>query len=195
MGGAGLFEIMTHRPYLERAAHVLAAISLAFGILAAVPMAEAFRSSPTRLALSRTTPPRLGSFSSGDLVARLAVPRLSIDAPVFEGVEGDAMARGAGHLPGTALPGEEGGRNDTLLAVPRDSAAAKISQARVGDDVTMRTPFGVREYRVIERRVVAPRLVRVSRSRRKRITVVTPYPSDSVGPAPLRLALVLERRG
>ena len=55
---------MTHRPYLERAAHVLAAISLAFGILAAVPIAEAFRSTP---GLFRAEPARapLGMFSPG----------------------------------------------------------------------------------------------------------------------------------
>lgn len=182
---------MTHRPYLERAAHVLAAITLGVGLLAAVPMAEAFRSTPTL----RPRPPKataLGSFASGDLVARLSLQRLGIDAPVFEGVDGGGGTRGAFHLSGTPLPGDDAERTDSLVAVPRDSPAGKISQARVGDAVTMRTPFGMREYRVVERRVVRPQSLRLSRSRRPRVLLVTPYPADTPGPAPLRLAVVLE---
>jgi LPXTG-site transpeptidase (sortase) family protein len=182
---------MTHRPYLERAAHVLAAISLGVGLLAAVPMAEAFRSTPA-LRPQPAKAAALGSFASGDLVARVSLDRLGIDAPVFEGVDGAGDTRGAFHLSGTPLPGDDAERNDSLVAVPRDSPAARISQARVGDAVTMRTPFGMREYRVVERRVVRPQAVRLSRGRRPRILLVTPYPADTPGPAPLRLAVVLE---
>jgi len=184
---------MTHRPYLERAAHVLAAISLAFGILAAAPIAEAFRKiPPTAPAVVR---PPLGTFGSGDLVARLAVPRLGIDAAVYEGVGTESLSRGAGHLPGTALPGEDASEQDTLLAVSRDSPAAALATARVGETVTMRTPFGVRRYRVAERRVTAPDAVDRLRKNGRTITIVTPYPADAIGPAPLRLALVLKPRG
>ena len=184
---------MTHRPYLERAAHVLAAISLAFGLLAAAPIAEAFRSAPPPPRVSAPRPP-LGTFSSGDLVARLAVPRLGIDAPVYEGVSDESLSRGAGHLPGTALPGEDAAVRDTMLAIPRDSPASGLAQARVGDTVTMRTPFGVRRYRVAERRVTAPDAIRQTASKGRTVTIVTPYPADAVGPAPLRLALVLKAR-
>jgi sortase A len=186
---------MTHRPYLERAAHVLAAISLAFGILAAAPIAEAFRSTPAPFRPERARAP-LGMFSPGDLVARIAIPRLQIDAPVYEGVGSESLSRGAGHLPGTALPGEDAaGLHDTLLAIPRDSPAAGLAQARIGDTVTMRTPFGVRRYRVAERRVIAPDAIRQTASEGRTVTIVTPYPADTIGPAPLRLALVLRTRG
>ena len=184
---------MTHRPYLERAAHVLAAISLAFGILATVPIAEAFRSAPAPSPVERAHAP-LGTFGAGDLVARLAVPRLGIDAPVYEGVGSDSLSRGAGHLPGTALPGDDAALDDTLLAVPRDSPAAGLAQARIGDVVTMRTPFGVRTYRVAERHVTTPDAIRRNRHGRA-VTIVTPYPADAIGPAPQRLALVLKARG
>ena len=194
---------MTHRPYLERAAHVLAAISLAFGLLAAAPIAEGFRSAPPVPPVHAQRPP-LGAFSPGDLVARLAVPRLGIEAPVYEGVGDEALARGAGHLPGTALPGDDAAIHraqapaidDTMLAVPRDSPASRLTQARIGDTVTMRTPFGVRSYRVSERRVTTPGAVRrsASTSKGRTVTIVTPYPADAIGPAPLRLALVLKAR-
>jgi sortase A len=186
---------MTHRPYLERAAHVLAAISLAFGILATAPIAEAFRSTPAPFRAEPARAP-LGMFSPGDLVARVALERLKIDAPVYEGVGSESLSRGAGHLPGTALPGEDAATlRDTLLAVPRDNPASGLVHARVGDTVTMRTPFGVRRYRVAERRVIAPDAIRPTASQGRTITIVTPYPADAIGPAPLRLALVLRARG
>ena len=184
---------MTHRPYLERAAHVLAAISLAFGLLAAAPIAEAFREIPTTAPAAKRPP--LGTFGSGDLVARLAVPRLGIDAAVYEGLGPESLSRGAGHLPGTALPGEDASAEDTLLAISRDSPAAALATARIGESVTMRTPFGVLRYRVAERRVTAPDAVGRLRKNGRTITIVTPYPADAIGPAPLRLALVLKPRG
>ena len=186
---------MTHKPYLERAAHVLAAISLAFGILAAAPIAEAFRSTPASFRAGTARAP-LGMFSPGDLVARIAVERLEIDAPVYEGVGSDSLSRGAGHLPGTALPGEDAAAlRDTLLAVARDNPASGLAQARVGDTVTMRTPFGVRHYRVAERRVMAPDAIQPTPSEGRTVTIVAPYPPDAIGPAPLRLAIVLKIRG
>lgn len=183
---------MAHGPWLERAAQVLATVGIAFGILAAAPMAEAFRSVPSA---PWAVSPRvaLGPFAEGDLVARLTISRLAVDAPVFEGVDEASLAHGAGHLPGTALPGEEGGTNHSVVAIPRDSAASAISEIRVGDAVTMRTPFGMRSYRVAERRVVAPGAVSARPSRRPRITLVTPFPVDEPGPAPMRLTVVLEQ--
>lgn len=182
----------THRPWFQRAAHILAAVGIAFGILAAAPMAEAFRGT---VDLPKTAAPRvpLASPSPGDLVARIAVPRLALEAPVYEGVDSPTLARGAGHLPGTALPGEEGGTNHTVVAVPRDTGAARISQARLGEAVTIRTPFGLRSYRVTSRRILAPDELEITPTRRPRVTIVTPYPTDAVGPAPMRLTLILER--
>ena len=191
-GRAAFLQAMTHLPYLQRAAHVLAAVGIAFALLAAAPMAEAFRTvaQPRRQRFARVP---LAQPAQGDLVARLSVARLDIEAPVYEGIDSPTLARGAGHLPGTALPGEEGGTNHSVLAVPRDSAASGVSQVRVGEIVTMRTPFGVRTYRVAERRVLTPEAVRIAPTGAPRLTVITPYPADSLGPAPLRLALILEK--
>jgi len=45
------------------------------------------------------------SHSTGDVVGRLEIPRLSLSAVVFEGADEDVLERGAGHVPGSALPG------------------------------------------------------------------------------------------
>jgi sortase A len=183
---------MTHRPYLQRAAHVLGTVAIAIGILAAAPMAEALWSfgSPRT---DRPSSAPLARLPEGDLVARMAIPRLGLDAPVYEGVAPADLARGAGHLPGTAFPGEEGGTNHCVVAIARDNSAAAISEAIVGEIVTMRTPFGMRYYRVAQKRVLSPEAVATGATRMPMVTIVTPYPADSIGPAPLRLALTLER--
>lgn len=185
---------MTHQHYLQRAAHVLATVAIAFGILAAAPMAEAFRTTGLR-APGPAPHSTFASPPAGDLIARIAVPRLHVDAPVYEGIALEDLARGAGHVPGTAIPGEEGATatKPCVLAVARDSAAAGVVDANVGDTVVLRTQFGVQSYRVVRKRVLEPEAVDLDSKRPSCVTVVAPYPADSVGPAPQRLALLLER--
>lgn len=183
---------MMQRPVFQRVAHVLATVGLGVAILSAAPMAEAFRGDivPPGTAAKRMP---LGPLPTGDLVARLSLPRLAVDAPIYEGVSIEAVGHGAGHLPGTAIPGEEGGTNHCVIAVPRDSAAAAVVAARIGDVVTLRTPFGVRTYRVASTRVIAPDAIETGPTGSPRVTLVTPYPADALGPSPMRLAVVLER--
>ena len=181
---------MTHHPYLERAAHVLAAVALALGLLAGMPVLDAMSRAP--LARRVENPAAAARVEEGDLVARITVARLDLDAPVYEGVQSRTLASGAGHLPGTALPGEEGGHNPSVIAVPRDAATSALADLEVGERVQMRTPFGLKRYQVRERRIVAPERVRFGSSSRPGVALVTAYPADSIGPAPLRLALLLE---
>ena len=42
----------------------------------------------------------------GSLVGRVEIPRLDLSAVVFEGTSDDTLARGVGHLRGSAGPGE-----------------------------------------------------------------------------------------
>ena len=181
---------MTHRPYFERALHVLGTVAIGLGILAAAPMAEALWSFGSGHAEHGSRAP-LARLPNGELVARITIPRLGLDTPVYEGVAPADLARGAGHLPGTALPGEEGGPNHCVVAIARDSSAAPISEDNVGENVTMRTPFGMRYYRVSTKRVLPPDAVSTAATRTPLVTIVTPYPADSIGPAPMRLALTL----
>jgi LPXTG-site transpeptidase (sortase) family protein len=181
---------MKHHPYIERAAHVLAAVVLACGLLAGVPTLDALSRGPR--ATGRPAPAPAARINEGELVARIAVPRLSLDAPIYEGVGSRTLAAGAGHVPGTALPGEERTGGDSVIAVARDAGTAAVAELKVGERVQMRTRFGLKRYRVRERRILEPEHIRLGRSRGPRVTFVTPYPSDSIGPAPLRLAVVLE---
>ncbi|HEY6221719.1 MAG TPA: class D sortase, partial [Candidatus Eisenbacteria bacterium] len=187
---------MKHHPYLERAAHLLAAVALAVGLLGAVPMLDALSQSPAEIQSAAAGDFPAARVEEGDLVARVTVPRLALDAPVYEGVQSRTLASGAGHLPGTPLPGEDGARRNSIIAVPRDAGpTAALADLQIGEGVQMRTPFGLKSYRVTQRRILPPERVRLGQTARPRVTFVTAYPADSIGPAPLRLAVILEPAG
>ena len=74
--------------------------------------------------------PSTASPTIGDVVGRLEIPRLSLSTVVFEGSDRDVLERGAGHIPGSALPGDLG---NTVLAGHRDTFFRSLREIRVGD--------------------------------------------------------------
>ncbi len=142
---------------------------------------------------SQTPPsPTLGRICSGDTIARMSVTRLNYEAPVREGADAETLAHGPGHVPGTALPGEDSGRKHAVIALARDAGAGFASQLVIGDVVELRTPFGLRTYRVVARNTMKAEEFRIDPTDEPTLTIVAPYPADSVGPAPLRLAIRAE---
>lgn len=177
--------------FTHRFVPALASVGLGCGLLFTAPLAREISSSgagrgqaPVAFA-ARVEP--------GELVARLSVSRLSLDSPVLEGIEAGTLARGAGHVPGTALPGEEEKSNPSVIAIARGTNGTAVAGLRLGDRVRLTTALGPRRYRVIERRVLEPARFRLGSAPSARITLIAPYPSDYPGPAPLRLAVALER--
>jgi len=134
----------------------------------------------------------LERISPGDTVARLSVPRLGFETAVREGVDADTLFFGPGHVPGTALPGEESRGKNSVIAVARDVGIPFTSELARGDVLELRTPFGLRSYRVVERRVVRIEDVSIHGTDEPSLTLLSAYPPDSVGPAPLRLAVRAE---
>ena len=72
------------------------------------------------------------SLVNGAVVGRLEIPRLNLSTVVFEGADQDVLERGAGHLPGSALPGDRG---NTVLAAHRDTFFRPLRGVRVGRPV------------------------------------------------------------
>lgn len=179
----------------RRMGNVLGTVALAFGLLAASHLASGLHG---RLEGSVTTrvarTPELGRFAEGDLVARVHVSRLDLGFEVLEGVGMATLARAAGHLPATSLPGERTGSRHSLIALPRDFRGPRLSQLRLSDTLEVKTPFGLRRYTVIARRVLPPASLELESGSRERLTLVTPYPADSIGPAPMRLVILAEDR-
>ena len=185
--------------FLEAGGHRIAGVLRRFltavtAILAAVllftlaGLVESFH--PARAEASSSG--SLGRLSAGDTVARLAVPRLNYEAAVREGVEESTLLSGPGHVPGTALPGESTRRKNAVIALARDVGEPFASKLALGDVIELRTPFGLRSYRVVERRIIPTAELRIQTTDEPSLTLVAPYPSDSIGPAPMRLEVRAE---
>ena len=119
-----------------------------------------------------------------DLVGRLEVPRLHLSALAREGVDVRTLRGAVGHVPGTALPGDEG---NAAFAAHRDTYFGPLKDVRKGDEVVVTTKDGVHRYTVTSTRIVEPSDVSVLRPTGGRtLTLVTCYPFNFVGSAPQR---------
>jgi sortase A len=126
-----------------------------------------------------------------DVIGWLDVPRLSISTAVLEGDDALALRLGAGHIPGTPLPGASG---NVGIAAHRDSFFRSLGGIQPQDRIRLRTAQGDWEYTVESTRVVRPSDVGVlANSSQPELTLVTCYPFRYVGPAPLRF-IVRARR-
>src|SRR5262245_13347664 len=79
-------------------------------------------------------------------VAQLEIPSLALSAIVLEGVSGEAMAFGPGHMQNTPAIGSGG---TAVVAAHRDTQFRNLGKLREGDIIAAMTPDGRRtEFRV-----------------------------------------------
>lgn len=120
----------------------------------------------------------------GTVLARLSIPALHLDTSVLEGSMDETLARSAGHIEETPLPGEPG---NVGIAGHRDTTFRALRDVRVGDRLALTTTRGIRHYRVRNTWVVAPEEVWVLEdTQTPAVTLVTCYPFTFLGHAPQR---------
>jgi sortase A len=130
-----------------------------------------------------TVPAKAGASARG-LVGRIEVPRLRLSVLAREGIDGRTLRVAAGHIPGTALPGDAGNAG---FAAHRDTFFRPLKSVREGDTVVVTTPRGVYRYAVTDTRIVEPEDVSVLDPTTDAIlTLVTCYPFEYIGNAPQR---------
>lgn len=124
----------------------------------------------------------------GSPVAHLSAPELSLDVVALEGVDSGVLRRGAGHFPGTALPG---GPGNASFAAHRDSFFRGLSRAEPGQRIRVETRAKAFVYEIESTRIVAPDAVEVigPGAGGALLTLVTCYPFDWIGPAPQRFVV------
>lgn len=86
----------------------------------------------------------------GSPLTRLVIPKLHVDIIVVEGISGNALRAGAGHYPGTALPGASSG--NIAIAGHRTGFGEPfrhLEKLTQGDQVSLQTPFGTYLYQVV----------------------------------------------
>jgi sortase A len=151
---------------------------------------------PTHLAISpRLTapvPPQIAfsipkpalTFHRGDHVGRIEIPRLGVSVPVYEGDDAAILDRGAGHVPGTALPGDDG---NTCIAAHRDKFFRAPRFIQPHDEIVLQTGEGELKYIVNSTQIVNPSDTQeLMPAPNRDLTLVTCYPFFYVGSAPHR---------
>jgi sortase A len=129
-----------------------------------------------------TTQPAPPPPPEGESVARLRIPRISVDSIVVQGVTREDLRRGPGHYPISPMPGQVG---NAAIAGHRTTYGApfhNIDQLERGDIIFVRTVQGSFRYRVYEQRVVSPSDVHVldpDPARRATLTLTTCNPKYS----------------
>jgi sortase A len=120
----------------------------------------------------------------GDVVGKLEVSRIGISVMVLQGIANDTLIVGAGHVPGTPLPGADG---NVAIAAHRDTFFRKLEGIMAGDSIQFTTVRGTYEYVVDSTETVDPEDTQVMESRaRPELTLITCYPFYFVGAAPKR---------
>ena len=121
---------------------------------------------------------------SGNPLAVLRIPRIHVEAPLFDGTDDLTLNHGVGRIAGTSLPGEPGNLG---VAGHRDGFFRGLKDARVGDAIELKTLKGTLTYIVDEIQIVSPRQVDVLRpTPAPSLTLVTCYPFYFFGSAPQR---------
>ena len=132
-----------------------------------------------------------GKPSSHAVLGRLEIPRLHLSTIVLEGDDEGALRLGAGHLPGTALPGQPGPGN---VVIEGGTLFRTLQQIARRDVITLATPSGMVRYSVESTEVVKPTKTSVLAPTLDPIlTLITSRPFGVVGPAPDRF-IVRARR-
>jgi len=128
--------------------------------------------------------PRLAAH---DLLTRVSIPKISLDAIVIEGVSRKQLSVGPGHMKDTALPGAAG---NAVITGHRDTFFRHIYELQKGDDILVRRNGQLFKYQVTGKKIVKPDDVSVlKQTTDPQLTLITCYPTYYIGPAPERLVV------
>lgn len=139
-----------------------------------------------RSAPALSSPPGVGS-----TIGRIEIPRLGISVMVLEGDDQLTLRHGAGHVPGTALPGEHG---NVAIAAHRNTFFRPLRNIRKNDLIRLSSVQSLSLYRVESTEVVEPSHTEVLDSTEvPTLTLITCYPFFYVGAAPNRFVVRARR--
>ncbi|MGD2204266.1 class C sortase [Microbacterium maritypicum] len=99
------------------------------------------------------------SANAQGLMARVKIPRIDVDLPVYHGTSDAVLLEGAGHLEGSHLPVGGIGTRSVVTAhrgLANATMFSDLDKVEVGDAVVIETFGEVLTYRVRETHVIAP---------------------------------------
>jgi sortase A len=124
---------------------------------------------------------RAGRLGIGQGLTRLRIPDAGTDVIVVEGTGRSALRAGAGHYPGTPLPGQRG---NVAIAGHRTTYGkpfANLDHLRTGSLIRLETPVGPYTYRLVRDPYPVPRsdLSVIDWSPGSTLTLTTCHPKGS----------------
>jgi len=119
--------------------------------------------------------------NEGDSLTRIRIPAIGVNVVVVEGASASALRAGAGHYPGTPLPGESG---NVAIAGHRTTYGkpfTDLDRLVPGDDVFFDTPVGPYHYRVTRQPFVVDKAdwSPIRNTAGKTLTLTTCHPKRS----------------
>ena len=136
----------------------------------------------------RHEPQAKSEVKTGDVLGRVDIPRLGISVAVLQGTSSQMLRLGAGHIEGTALPGQPG---NIGIAGHRDTFFRELKDIQLNDEIQIQTATGLFRYQVDWMKVVEPSDTTVLEpsDNQTTVTLVTCYPFYFVGSAPKRFVV------
>jgi sortase A len=121
------------------------------------------------------------------MLTRLVIPKIDMDAIVIEGASRRELSEGPGHMKETAQPGETG---NAVITAHRDTFFRHIYELDKGDQIQVRRRGRTFTYAVTGKRIVKPEDISVIKpTNDPQLTLITCYPTYYIGPAPERLVV------
>jgi sortase A len=131
--------------------------------------------------------PGHADISADQMLTRLVIPKIDMDAIVIEGASRRELSEGPGHMKQTAQPGETG---NSVITAHRDTFFRHIYELNKGDHIQVRRSGRTFTYAVTGKRIVKPEDVSVIKpTNDPQLTLITCYPTYYIGPAPERLVV------
>jgi sortase A len=124
---------------------------------------------------------------AAEMLTRVSIPKINMDAIVIEGASRRQLSIGPGHMIETAMPGETG---NAVITGHRDTFFRHIYELTKGDEIIVRRNGQVFKYQVTGKKIVKPEDVSVLKpTEDAQLTLITCYPTYYIGPAPKRLVV------
>jgi sortase A len=134
-----------------------------------------------------TAAPGLPKLSAEEMLTRVSIPKIGLDAIVVEGATHKQLAIGPAHITDTAMPGNTG---NSVITGHRDTFFRHIYELQKGDAIYVRRNGEVFKYEVTGKKIVKPEDVSVlKQTSDAQLTLITCYPTYYIGPAPDRLVV------
>ena len=121
---------------------------------ATTEVAPAPTTAPTTTTTTIPPAPTVPAFAPGDVMARIEIPSIGLDAKVVSGVQPADLKAGPGHYPDTPMPGQLG---NSAIAGHRTTYGQPffdLDQVEPGDEIVLTTVQGRFVYRMTSNEVV-----------------------------------------